>query len=99
MRRIKGMPFVFAIVATLAGMGASLMFLTLLMAGGANSTPEQIARIKAWMLATALVALGGVVAAVWMMIMKRPWVAAGAGAVPVAFCVVSVAWLVWTSGP
>jgi hypothetical protein len=82
------MKYVLASVLT-AGSGlASLVFLVFLMAGGANSSPKQIAQIKAWMLAAGVIALCGIAGAVWAMVAGRPLTGAWIGAFPGAFCIV-----------
>jgi predicted neutral ceramidase superfamily lipid hydrolase len=91
------MPYFFAILSTLAGSFLSLMMLVLLMAGGANSTPSQISQIKAWLIAVSLVALGCLVASVWTMVVKRPWIAAGIGGFPILLVIVSFA-AMWRMG-
>lgn len=78
-----------AICSTLLGMLATLMMLVLLMAGGANSSPQQITFIKFSMLAMLLICLISVVGAVWLMVARHPWWAAMAGAIP-AFAAIAL---------
>jgi hypothetical protein len=83
------MTYVLAILATIGGMGASVMLLVLLVASAPNSKPEMLAQIKGWMLAIAIVTAASVVSAVWLMVVGRPWLAAGAGGFPMLFNAVS----------
>lgn len=81
------MLYVLAIVATFVAGASSLLTLVLLMAGGANSSPQQILFIKVSMLATAVVCVGCTVAAIWLMIARHPWWALVAGIAPLIFCI------------
>jgi hypothetical protein len=79
------MTYVLALLATGCGIFASVMLLTLLLAGSPNSKPEQLAQIKAWMLTILIVTLLSVAAAACLMVFGRPWHAVGVGSFPIAF--------------
>ena len=83
------MTYVLAILATIGGVGASVMLLVLLIASAPNSKPEMLAQIKSWALAIAIVTVISVVSAVWLMVVGRPWHAAGAGGFPILFNAIS----------
>jgi cytochrome c biogenesis protein CcdA len=83
------MSYVLAILAAAAGAFVSFLMVVLLFASAPNSTPAQWAEIRAWLIAVALVALGGLVGAVWLSVVKRPLLGAGVGALPALFCIVS----------
>lgn len=78
---------------------SSLAFLVLLLAGSANSSDEQLRRIKLWMLATLLVALAATGSGIWAMVAKRMLLASVAGVAPTLFVVAGFVYLLRTSGP
>lgn len=90
------MAIAFAILATLAGLFASLLMTILLFASAPNSSPEQWATIRNWLIAVAVTALAGLVGSVWLLIVKKPWHAMGVGGFPVVFCIVSFI-VIWRS--
>lgn len=87
-------PLVMATLAVAAGVLASLMLGTMLLAGGANSTPRQLVVIKRCLALVAMIGLASVAGAVWACLAGSPWVGAGIGAAPVlssiVVCVVMV---------
>lgn len=80
-------PSILAVLGALIGLCASGLMLILLLASSPNSSPQQWAQIRGWMIAVAAVALVGLAGAVWGLIVKRPWMAAGAGLAPAVFSV------------
>ncbi|MFO0832936.1 MAG: hypothetical protein U0637_13985 [Phycisphaerales bacterium] len=81
--------YISAVVATLMGLAAPLLLGVLLIAGAANSSEQQLTRMKAWAIAIAVVTLLGVGCAVWLMIARRPWTAVACGGFPALFCLVA----------
>lgn len=81
------MSYALAILSALVGAVTSLSMLILLVASAPNSSASQWATIKAWMMAVAAVGACGLIAAIWLMAVKRPGYGAGAGIVPAVFCV------------
>ena len=84
---------VIAVFALLAGAIASLMMLTMCMAGGANSTPAQIHAIKMWMLVIAFGGLVTFVGGIWLTATGRAWIGAGVGGLPAAVVFGLAVWL------
>ena len=65
---------------------ATLMALVFCMAGGANSTPEQIRAIKIWMVVIALIGVAGVVVGILLIRAGQPgWASLAAFAPTVIF--------------
>ncbi|HZW07801.1 MAG TPA: hypothetical protein VFF65_11825 [Phycisphaerales bacterium] len=93
------MKYVFASIITGGGLFVSFLLLGLLLASMPNGTPQILARIKAWMLAVAIMALAGLAGAVWAMIAHRPWTGAAIGAAPALFCLCAFIYLLNTEGP
>lgn len=90
------MKLALAIFLTAASGLITLVFLVMLMAGGANAKPAAITQIKVLMLVSSLLALGCVGGAVWAMVAGRPLTGAWIGAIPGVFCVVVVIVMVKT---
>lgn len=84
------MPIAFAILSTLLGLFVSLLMVVMLFASAPNSSPEQWAQIKNWLFAVTAAAVVGLAGSVWLLIVKKPWYAMGAGAFPVLFCIVAI---------
>lgn len=84
------MKYVLASALTAVSVAVVLMFMVMLMAGGANAKPAQITQIKVMLLASALIGLGCVGGAVWAMIAGRPMTGAWIGCVPGVLCIVAV---------
>jgi hypothetical protein len=82
-----------AVLALVAGAISSLMLLTMCMAGGANSTPEQIRAIKMWMLVITIVGLLTFGGGIWLTAAGRPWTGACVGGLPAAVTFVLIVWL------
>lgn len=81
------------IFSGVAGVIGTLMILVFLMAGGANSTPAQIRRIKLAMLATAVLGVGCVVGGVWLSTYGyRGW-GCGVALAPALFVFGAMVWL------
>lgn len=92
------MSYVLAIMLTLVSVLISLMLLTILMASGANSTPEYIKRLKVGLLAVVLVQIAGGAGALWTLLIEQPTLAAIIGSIPGAFCIVVFTVWVYMSG-
>jgi hypothetical protein len=80
-------PSILAVLGAITGLFASGLMLILLVASSPNSTPQQWAQIRGWMIAVTAVAILGLAGAVWGLIVKRPWLATGAGLAPAVFSV------------
>lgn len=91
-------PNILAVCSMLMGVGASVLMLVLLLASTPNSSPQQLAQIRGWMLAIGVLAAMSLVGSVWALIVKKPLPAAGVGALPLLFCVVSFI-VLWRSQP
>jgi hypothetical protein len=91
--------YALSILGTVAGLVVTVLVLTLLLAGSPNSSPEQLLRIKRLMLGTALVGLGGLIGAVWAMVVGRPALAGAIGAAPAAAGIGLLVYLFATEGP
>jgi hypothetical protein len=91
------MAVIVAVLSTLAGAGASLMMVVLLLASAPNSKPEQWMQIKMLMLAVAIMGFLGLVGAVWAMCVDRPWLASAAGIMPAGVVIVMLAVLLGMS--
>ena len=83
------MPYAVAILASLVGGFISFLFVVLLFASTPNSTDAQLAEIRNWIIAVAAVTLVAAGGAIWLMVTKRPWIAAGLGVAPALFSIVS----------
>ncbi len=83
------MSIALAILSTLAGMFVSLIMVVMLLASAPNSSPEQWAQIRNWLIAVIVAAVAGLAGAVWLLIVKKPWYAIGMGGFPVLFCIVA----------
>lgn len=83
-------------LCAIAGGGASLMMLVLLMASGANSSPKQLREIWIFFWSVIIVALLGLVAAIWAFVKARYGLAALAGLAPVAYCTTLIVWMLVT---
>ncbi len=92
------MQLALAIFASLVGLVASVVLLVLLLAGSPNSSPQQLATIKSWMIATGVVGVLGLVGAVWLMIVRRPMPAAAVGGAPALFCIIAFIIMLCTQG-
>jgi hypothetical protein len=77
------------VLALAAGILATLMMLVMCMAGGANSSPEQIVLLKRLMLGFGLTGLCSVGGAIALLAFRMPWWGAGAGALPVLVMIVA----------
>lgn len=82
-----------AVLALVAGAMSSLMLLTMCLAGGANSTPEQIRTIKMWMLVITVVGLLTFIGGIWLTASGRPWIGAVVGGLPAMVTFVLMVWL------
>jgi Kef-type K+ transport system membrane component KefB len=76
------MPTLAAIVSNLVSVAAALGMIVLLLAGGANASPETIARIKWMSIGVGVVTLGAIAISAWLAAHGRPWHAAGVGLAP-----------------
>ncbi len=91
------MPYVAAILLTLLSGVTSLIMVTMLCMGGANSTPEDLRKIKACLITVIVVGLACLIGFIWSMVVKRPWIAAGIGGVPLLVCIATFV-VVWRMG-
>jgi hypothetical protein len=73
---------ILAALATLAGVAGTLMFVVFLLAGSANSKPEDARRIFQWTWAIGIGGLACLIAAIALMIIGHNAVAATVGALP-----------------
>lgn len=82
------------------GIGAlgTLMALVMLLAGGANSTPAQLASIKRWMLAWGVIGACSLIGCVWLLQTRRPLTAAGVGVFPMLAVIAVFLWIEFTKG-
>ena len=87
------MSTVFAIGAMVVGALATLMMLTLCVAGAPNSSPEQLRTIKLWMLAIAIVGVLTLGGGIWLAISGKAWMAAAISALPALSIFVLMVWL------
>ena len=87
-----------AILSTFAGAAASLVMIVLLLAGSPNSSPQQLAQIKWMMIGVALMALAGIVGAIWAMVLGRHLLASGIGIAPALGVVALFTVLLATTG-
>lgn len=90
------MAIAFAILSTLAGLFASFLMTVLLFASAPNSSPEQWAQIRNWLIAVAAAALVGVAGSVWLLIVKKPWHACGVGGFPALFSLIAFV-VIWNT--
>lgn len=81
------MSIALAILANIISIFASLMLVVMLLAGGANSKPEQITQIKRWMFSIFIIAAAGLMASIWLMVVGKPWHGAGAGIAPTVYVI------------
>ena len=84
---------VLAIAATIAGAIASISLLTLLLAGSPNSTPEFYAKLKFWMIFTAVAGTAIVVAAIWTLAEGHPLISLLIGGFPILVLIGLIAWV------
>ncbi len=92
------MAAVVAVFSILAGVGATLLMVVLLLAGAPNSKPEQWMQIKMLMLGMGLVGIIGLVGAIWAMVAGRRWLAAGIGITPAAAAIIMFTVLLLVTG-
>jgi hypothetical protein len=83
-----------AILASIVGIISSLGMLILLMAGLANAKPAQLQQGKMMMWGIVLVQVVALVAAVWLMVKHKPWLASATGIAPFVVVVVLIVILV-----
>ena len=76
-----------AIVAMIATVLATLTAVVFCMAGGANSTPEQIRALKLWMAGLTLLGVAGITAGIFLMRAGQHGWAAGAAILPAVIMV------------
>lgn len=87
---------ILAVLSTLVGIGASLLMLVLLMAGGANSSEQQIRQIWIFIWTVLGVAFLGVVGATWCFVKARYGLAATFGIAPAVLCLSLLIWMLVT---
>lgn len=78
--------------ATLLGIFGTLCSLTFLMAGGANSTPEQIRTIKQLLLAAGVLGVASIAGAIVLLVYRQPIWSPIVGVLPLVVFVVAIAW-------
>lgn len=81
----------FGVLATAVGLLGTLSWEILFLAGSPNSSPQQFATIKMWMWIALVGGLACAGIAVWLMVIDRPWYAAGVGVLPMVSLVVTMA--------
>lgn len=81
-----------AILSILVGMGVTLCWMVFILAGMANSSPQLEAALWRFFWGVMAGGIACAIAAVVLLVFKRPGWAAGVAALPVAAVVV---WLVW----
>lgn len=81
------------IFAGVAGVIGMMMVLVVLMAGGANSTPLQIRRIKQGMLLTTVLGLACVIGGVRISLYGYRWWGCAVAMAPAVFVFVAMIWL------
>lgn len=87
----NGMMFVFAILAMVATVVATLMAVTFCMGMGANAKPGEIRMLKRWMAGLSLTGAAGIAAGIVLMSDGRPgWGALAAFAPVIVFAIVFV---------
>lgn len=91
------MPYVAAILLVLLSGVTSLVMVTMLCMGGANSTPEHLRQIKGCLITVIVVGLVCLIGSIWSMVVKRPWVAAGIGGAPLLACIAAFV-VLWRMG-
>lgn len=79
-----------AILAAALGIIATWLMLVLIVAGAANSSPEQLARLKFWSITIATSAAFGLIGSIWLIIVDRPWAAVAVGASPALVCLIAL---------
>ena len=84
---------VLATLAIAAGIVGTLTIVTFLLAGGANSSPEQIRQIKWWILATVVGGLICLGLGTLLVFKAHPLWGGLVGAVPFVFVFASIIWL------
>ena len=82
-----------AVLGVAAGVVATLMMLVMLLASMPNGSPQQLASIRNWMIATGVIGVACAIAAIVLMSTGRPWWGAGVGAVPVVTTIASFIYL------
>ena len=93
---MKAMLIALAIVAIICTALATLTGLVFCMAGGANSTPEQIRALKLWMLGLSLLGIGGVTAGIFLLRAGQlGWSMAVSGAPALIMIVIFIVALNW----
>lgn len=85
----------FAGLAVAAGVLGTLMILVMCLAGGANSTPLQIRRIKQIMLLTAVLGAAMAAGGIWLIVKGFPGYAALVGGFPMLFVIAAGFYLSW----
>ena len=76
------MKFLLPIAAIICTTISTLMAITFCLAGGANSTPEQIRALKIWLVVISLLGVGGITAGIFLMRASQHGWAAGAAFLP-----------------
>ena len=76
------MKYLLPVAAMVCTAFATLMAITFCLAGGANSTPEQIRALKIWMVVISLVGVAGITAGIFLMRASQFGWAAGAAFLP-----------------
>ena len=82
------MPTLAAILSNLVSVVAALGMIVLLLAGGANASPETITRIKWMSIGVGAVSMCAVAVSAWLATHGRTWHAAGVGLAPTLLIVV-----------
>ncbi len=86
-----------SIISMIVSVLFSLTMVVFLFAGMANSSPEQLAFLKRLVLSVTIVTAVSLVAAIWLLVVARPWWSAGAGALPTVYVIGLLIYLFATS--
>lgn len=91
------MPYAVAILLVVISGLSSMMMVTLLCMGGANSTPQEVRQLKACIISLLVTGVICLVGSIWSMVVKKPWMAAGFGGAPLVVCVATFV-VLWRMG-
>jgi len=90
---MKSLAPVLCILSIIVGVVATLTIEGFMLAGMPNSSPEQLAAMKRWMLVFAGAGLVSAIAAIWLLVVGKPIAGLVIALLPAAFIVCVVAWL------
>ena len=79
---------VLGILAVLAGALGTFCFVGFLLAGMPNGSPELLASLTRWMIIVGVLGVLCAAAAIWLLVVGRPWIGAGVGVAPLVALIV-----------